>query len=669
MRTSNIILGLFTICAVLSSCSGDKAQLYSPDKSICVSVSAGDKGLFYSVRKNGEYLISDSFLGVELKDAPVLGCGLEIVSITGSTRDELWEQTWGEEQYVRDCHNEMLVSLKEKEGLRRKLNLRVRAFDDGIGFRYEFPKQDNIDDFVIMQENTEFNLASDPVSWTIPSPAYGQRYYESLYRKLRVSEIKDTVTTPVTMAFDNGLHMSIHEAGLTDYAKMNLYVTEGSNMKSDLTPWSTGEKVFAKTPFVSPWRTVVISENAAGLLTSRLVLNLNEPCKIDDTDFIKPSKYVGIWWGMHMKEYTWAQGPKHGAKTANVVKYIDFAAENNTPAVLVEGWNEGWNGVWEENGDKFRFAEPFSDFDIEYLSGYARTKGVRIIGHHETAGAVSNYESQFEEAFNFCNRYGITTVKTGYVSPYLDGNELHDSQFGVHHMQKVVETAAKYNVCIVNHEPVMPTGVCRTWPNLLAQEGMRGQEWNAWSDDGGNPASHTVVLPFTRGLAGPMDFTPGIFNFNNIAKPQTKVHTTLAKQLALYVVLYSPVQMAADMIENYAGNPAFQFIRDVAVDWEKTIVLNAEIGEYLTTVRKDRHSDDWFLGSVTNELGREFEISLDFLDEDREYMAEIYEDAPDADFNGNPASFVIRKEKVCNKSILKMKLAQGGGTAVHFIAL
>ena len=335
--------------------------------------------------------------------------------------------------------------------------------------------------------------------------------------------------------------------------------------------------------------------------------------------------------------------------------------------VLVEGCNEGWNGTCENNGDSFRFAQPFNDFDIEELSKYAKAKGVKIIGHNETAGATKNYETQLEEAFGFCNKYGITTVKTGYVAPYLDKKELHDGQYGVRHMQKVVQTASRYGVCIVNHEPVMPTGVCRTWPNLMSQEGMRGQEWDAWSDDGGNPPSHTVVLPFTRGLAGPMDFTPGTFNFKNMVKPHTRVKTTLAKQLALYVVIYSPVQMASDMVETYTGQPAFQFIRDVAVDWENTIIPNADIGNYLTVVRKARNSSEWFLGSITNEESRTIEVTLDFLPEGRKFRAQFYEDSEDTDWQKNPTAVRIHTEEVTNKTKLRLNLAASGGVAIRFV--
>ena len=662
-----ILLSAILFLGISCSTQNKEVSLQSPDGSIQLTVSVDSAAVRYVLQKNGQPVIRPSVLGFDLKGVPSLGRNMKILSVERDSLDNTWEQVWGEQQYVRNHYNELLLKLQESGGLRRCLNIRFRAFNDGVGFRYEFPEQTEIQDFVILGENTEFNLAQDAKSWSIPSPAYGQRYYESLYREQSVSSIKDTVTTPLTVKYDSGLYLAIHEAGLTDYAKMNLYVKEKSDLKCELTPWSTGEKVFARTPFSTPWRTVIVAENAGGLLTSRLMLNLNEPNKIANTDFIQPAKYVGIWWGMHMNKYTWKQGTHHGATTGNVKRYIDFAAANNMQGVLVEGWNEGWNGTWENNGDSFRFAQPFNDFDIEELSKYAKAKGVKIIGHNETAGATKNYETQLEEAFGFCNKYGITTVKTGYVAPYLDKKELHDGQYGVRHMQKVVQTASRYGVCIVNHEPVMPTGVCRTWPNLMSQEGMRGQEWDARSDDGGNPPSHTVVLPFTRGLAGPMDFTPGTFNFKNMVKPHTRVKTTLAKQLALYVVIYSPVQMASDMVENYTGQPAFQFIRDVAVDWENTIIPNADIGNYLTVVRKARNSSEWFLGSITNEESRTIEVTLDFLPEGRKFRAQFYEDSEDTDWQKNPTAVRIHTEEVNNKTKLRLNLAASGGVAIRFV--
>lgn len=663
------IYNLLLTCVILVSCNTKTETVLtvnSPDGSIKTNVCISDTGITYEMRKDSIGIIKPSSMGFLLKNMPELSKNMKVIDVIRDTVDVNWEQPWGEQKVVRNNYNEVLVKLKETQKPGRLMNIRFRMFNDGLGFRYEFPEQEAMDSIIIMQENTEFNFVDDYTSWSIPSPAFYTRYYESLYREKKLSEVSDTITTPFTMKGNNGLYISVHEAGLIDYAKMNLYSDNNTDFNVELTPWSTGEKVFAKLPFYTPWRTIVVGNNAGELIESRLMLNLNEPSKLDDVSWFEPGVYVGVWWGMHMRDYTWAQGPKHGAKTSNVKKYIDFAAKNNIKGVLVEGWNEGWNGNWAKNGDKFKFNKPFDDFDIEYLSNYAKSKNVRIIGHNETAGAVSNYESQLDSAFSFCEKYNINVVKTGYVAKYMDGKELHDSQFGVRHQMKVVETAAKYHVAINNHEPVMPTGICRTWPNLVSQEGMRGQEYDAWSPDGGNPPVHTTILPFTRGLAGPMDFTPGTFNFKNKFKPNTRVQTTLAKQLALYVVLYSPIQMASDMIENYEGKKAFDFIKTVPCNWEETIIPDAEIGEYIVTVRKDINSDNWFMGAITNEKSRNIQLNLNFLTDGLQYIAYIYEDGKNADWKNNPEDINIRKEIVDCKSVMDISLAEGGGCAIKF---
>ncbi|KAA6312970.1 alpha-glucosidase, partial [termite gut metagenome] len=397
-------------------------------------------------------------------------------------------------------------------------------------------------------------------------------------------------------------------------------------LKADLTPWSTGEKVFANAPFSTPWRTIIIADKPGDLLLSRLMLNLNESCQIEDTSWIQPGRYIGIWWGMHMEKYTWKQGPKHGATTANTKRYIDFASKYGFSGVLVEGWNYGWDNDWTVEGDKFSFTKSYPDYDIEVLAKYAAQKNVRLIGHNETGGATMNYESQMDSAYAYYQRLGINTVKTGYVSALLDKKERHSSQYGVRHYRKVIETAAKYRIMIDNHEPVMPTGLQRTYPNLMAQEGVRGQEYNAWSSDGGHPPDHTTIIPFTRGLAGPMDFTPGTFNYNNPVYPGTRVQTTIAKQLALNVILFTPLQMASDMIENYEGVPAFEFITSCPSSWAETKVPEAKIGEYLIIARKDRSSENWFVGSITNAGKRDISLPLSFLDKDAKYKAKIFRD-------------------------------------------
>jgi alpha-glucosidase len=394
------------------------------------------------------------------------------------------------------------------------------------------------------------------------------------------------------------------------------------------------------------------------------MLNLNEPSKIEDTSWIEPGRYIGIWWGMHTERYTWFQGPKHGATTANVKRHIDFAAENGFSGVLVEGWNDGWQNDWTVEGDKFSFTQAYSDFDLPEITEYAASKGVKLIGHNETGGATQNYEAQLEDAFAMYQKFGVNTVKTGYVSPLLDGKERHNSQYGVRHYRKVIETAAKYHIMIDNHEPVMPTGLQRTWPNLMTQEGVRGQEWDAWSTDGGNPPDHTTIIPFTRGLAGPIDFTPGTFKFENPVHPQTRVRTTIAKQLALSVVIFSPLQMASDEIENYEGVPAFGFITQCPTNWSRTVVPHASIGEYVTIARRDRDSENWYVGSITNAEARNLSLPLDFLDEGARYTAQIYKDGAGADYQTNPHPVAIEEQEVDSTTTLELNLAAGGGVAI-----
>jgi alpha-glucosidase len=499
--------------------------------------------------------------------------------------------------------------------------------------------------------------------WWIPVHSENS-YYESLYRKNRISET-DTINTPATFETTDGLYLAIHEANLTDFASMTLRKTGPDQYTSELVPWSNGIKVYAKTPFASPWRTIIIGEKPGDLVTSTLMLNLNEPCRLDDISWIQPSRYIGIWWGMHLNKYTWAQGQKHGASTKNVMKYIDFASENGFGGVLAEGWNEGWDGNWSEDGTKFSFTKSYPDFDLGKITSYAVLKNVRLTGHHETGGAVANYEKQMEDAYALYHKYGVNTVKTGYVNKYLDGKEWHDGQFGVRHYRKVIETAAKYRIMVDNHEPVKGTGLQRTYPNFMTQEGGRGQEWDAWSTDGGNPPSHTTTLPFTRMLAGPFDFTPGTFDVHYNVIKGTRVNTTLAKQLALYVIIFSPLQMASDLPENYTGNPAFEFIKKVPCTWADTKVLNAEIGKYVTMARKDRNSGEWYVGSITNEDRRSLKISLGFLNDSLDYRAEIYADGENADYRTNPDPVKISTKVVNSTMQLDLQLAAGGGTAIR----
>lgn len=552
----------------------------------------------------------------------------------------------------------MFVELEQNDSLKRKLNLVFRLFNDGIGFRYEFPEQSNLKDFVIMDEETEFILPVAHTAWWIP--AFRDNRYEYLYKKSLVNQM-DTVHTPLTMETEDGLYLSIHEAALSDYASMTLYCTDSTKLNCVLMPWANGDKVYAKAPLETPWRTIQIADEPGALITSYLILNLNEPNKIGDVSYIKPGKYIGIWWGMHVGEYTWPMGPKHGATTKNTMKYIDFAAKHGFSGVLVEGWNEFW-----ENWD-FNFTQPYPDFDIKEITDYAVSKGVKLIGHHETGGNVENYGSQIDSAYKFYKSYGVDIIKSGYVSGRLNGKEWHHGQFGVNFYHSALMKAADNQIVLMAHEPIKATGKRRTYPNMASREGARGQEFNAWSADGGNPPSHDVILPFTRLLGGPLDFTPGVFDIMINQKPDNRVNTTLAKQLALYVTIYSPYQMACDLPENYEANlPAFQFIRDVVTDWEDTRVLNAQIGEYYTVVRKARNSDEWFLGSITNENAREFEIDLNFLEAGKKYKAQIYADAPDCDWETNPTAIEITEKEVDNNIKLVIKLAKGGGQAIRF---
>jgi alpha-glucosidase len=664
-----LMLLLALVSLIMGACSNEKEvshQVQSPDGKIKVSVFLNHGQLFYSASKENVNIITPSKLGFKFKDGTTLGNNVKIVSSKTDTFNETWEQPWGEKRLVENRYEQLSLSLVEKGCKKRNFDILFKVYNDGLGFRYILPEQAKIDSFVIMDELTEFALPTvDNAWWTT---AYKGVYYENSTKFSPVNEMNDTVNTPLTIETKSGKFLAIHEANLTDYAKMNLYCTGQSTLKVDLTPWSTGEKVFAKTPFQSPWRMIIIAEKPGDLITSNLMLNLNDPCKLKDISWIKPCKYIGIWWGMHMEKYTWHQGPKHGATTENTMRYIDFAAKHGFGGVLVEGWNYGWDSDWTKEGDKFSFTKPYPDFDIEKICAYAKSKGVQLIGHNETGGATINYEKQMEYGFRMYENLGVNCVKTGYVQPRLDGKERHSSQYGVRHYSKVIETAAKYHVMIDNHEPVMLTGLCRTYPNYMTAEGMRGQEYNAWSDDGGNLTAHTTILPFTRGLAGPMDYTPGVFNFTNTAKPHTRVKTTLAHQLALYVVLYSPDQMACDLPENYEGIPAFKFIETVPVDWDVTKVVDAKIGDYIITARKDRNSDNWFLGAITNEKERELDIDLSFLDKDKNYTATIYKDGPNANWETNPTIVSIEKMKIGASNHLNLQLAPGGGTAICFIA-
>jgi alpha-glucosidase len=660
LLVAGIVIPVFISCRT--------ANLYdqtvaSPDGKIIVSVETRKGKAYYSAKKENRILIGKSRLGFRLEGMPDLGDHLGITGSESRFFNETWEQPWGEKRLIENKYDELTVHLKEKKHLRREFNLVFRVYNDGFGFRYEIPRQTSIDSFRIMDELTEFLLPEVCNAWWIP--AYKNRFYESLYRHSPVGRM-DTVCTPLTLETQEGTYLAIHEANLTDYAAMNLVCLDSSRLKCDLTPLSTGEKVIGKTPFVTPWRTVIAANSPGDLVTTYLILNLNEPCKISDISWIKPGKFIGIWWGIHQGIYTWSQGPHHGATTANTKKYIDFASANGFDGVLAEGWNKGWDVDWTVRGDSFSFTEPYPDFNLKEVTRYAAAKKVSLIGHNETGGAVTNYDKQLDAAFSLYQRLGIRVVKTGYVCNLLDGKERHSSQYGIRHYRKVVETAARYQIMLDIHESVMPTGLQRTFPNLMTQEAIRGQEWDVWSTDGGNPPDHTTIIPFTRGLAGPMDYTPGIFNFKNPVLPGTRVRTTLAKQLALYVVIYSPLQMASDLPENYRNKKAFEFIKKVPVDWEETRIPDAVIGDYVITARKDRASDDWYVGAITDENRRELTLSLSFLMPDKTYLAQIYKDGENADWEANPVDFKYAETIVNSSQKMTLVLAPGGGQAIRF---
>lgn len=623
----------------------------------------------YRAYTGGQLVLKDSLLGFTFNDGTSLATGMAEVSAVRSDFNKTWEQPWGEEHFIKNNYRELKVGLQETGGSKRKLDIVFRLYDDGMGFRYEFPQKGTVE---ITDELTQFNLAEEAAAWWTPALAGEQ--YEYLYRNTNANKM-GLVHTPVTLKTTSGLYLSLHEAALHNYSTMNLQ-SAGKNgaITASLVPLSktTPVKVKLTTPAVTPWRTLEVGKTAGDLITNYLTLNLNEPNKLGDVSWIKPAKYVGVWWEMHLDKTTWATGPRHGATTENTKRYIDFAAKYGFAGVLVEGWNQGWDGEWWKNGDKFNFTTPTPDYDVKELSRYGKEKGVYLIGHHETGAGIDNYERQLEPAYQFLQDNGMKAVKTGYVESgeLLTNGFYHHGQRFVEHQQKVIDTAAKHHVAVVAHETVKDTGERRTYPNMISREVARGQEYNAWSKDGGNPPNHLTTLPFTRLLAGPMDYTPGIFDIDLPSRPQNQVNSTLVNQLALYVVIYSPVQMACDLPENYERHlDAFQFIRDVVTDWETTRVLEGEIGQYVTIARKERNGSNWFVGAITNENPRVASIALDFLDTGKEYQARIYRDAPDANYLTNPEAYVIEVRKVKAGDKISAQLAAGGGLAISLVAL
>lgn len=645
---------------IFSLASCDKTTVKSPDGNITFSVTVDGKGApRYSVSKDGKPVLKESALGFILADGESLSDGFRVTGVTRASADTTWEQVWGESRLVRDRHNEMTVSM---DNGKRRMDLRVRVSDDGFGFRYEFPEGRGDEELVIMDELTEFSFTRPQQAWWI---SRRNPYYEGYGNKTFFSRI-DTAYTPFTIEGADGDFYAIHEAALLDYAKMNLVPKDDRTLKAELTAWKSGVKVYARTPFHTPWRTMIMASTPGGIQESRLMLNLNEPNRIKDTGWIHPSKYIGIWWVLHKDFYTWYYGPRHGANTKLTKEYIDFAAENGIGGVLVEGWNVGWDGNWMKNSTGFDFVKAYPDYDFDEIMKYAASKGVQIIIHNETAANTEHYFSQIDEAYALYHKYGMHYVKTGNVNLLIDGKEEHDGQYGVNRLHAIVEKAAEYEICIDEHEPVVPTGVGRTWPNLMTHEAIRGQEHDAWEPDGGNKPEHSTVIPFIRGLAGPSDYTFGTFDFSNPKYPFCRVQTTLAKQLAQYVTIYSPLQMASDAPEAYRGHKAFDFIKAVPVDWEESHTPQAVIGDYIVTVRKDRNSEDWYLGAVTDEDSRTLEVPLDFLTPGKMYTAQIYADGADADWKDNPTSFEYSEKEVTASDTLTLRLATSGGCAIRF---
>lgn len=657
--------------------AGVVASVESPESVLKVNLRLDDGRPAYEISRFGRPVIQPSALGFEMKDGPGFAEGFRLGEVRHAEHDETWEQPWGEERMIRDRHREMEVDLIGVEGSRR-MTLVFRVFDEGVGFRYLIPEQEGLGDYEVIDERTEFRLTGDHRSWSIGAWQDDRYEYEIVDSPL--SELPHThCHTPLTLKTDDGLHLCLHEAALVDFSSMTLERREDDVLKAALVPWSDGVLVRGSGSLVSPWRTLQVADTAAGLAESHLILNLNEPpAEGSDFSWVEPGKYVGIWWEMHLQLKTWGRDGEHGATNENTRYYIDFAAKHGFDGVLVEGWNEGWDGDWIANRN-FSFTQPYPDYDLKELAAYARKRGTRLIGHHETAGGVENYEAQMEDAFALLEECEVRAVKTGYVTPGQSirrtdeagatHEEWHHGQYMVRHYQRVAELAARHKVMVNIHEPIKDTGLRRTWPNLMTREGAKGQEFNAWGGERRNKPCHTTILPFTRLLAGPMDFTPGIFDltYDGLGLEPNRVSTTLAKQLALYVVIYSPLHMAADLPANYEKRPdAFQFIKDVPVDWESTRVLDAEIGDYVVTARKDRNSDDWYLGAITDESGRLLEVPLGFLDSGRDYVATLYRDAADADWETNPTALAIERREFDSSGRLSLRLAAGGGAAVRF---
>lgn len=670
----------------------------SPDSRLHLIIHHRSEGrLLYELFFLDKKVIATSALGMQFKKPEALLTKFDLLSVDSSTVDETWKPVWGEVSSIRNNYKQIILNLADRSGSGILLQIIFRVFNDGIGFRYAFPTQAKLNHFIIADELTEFDMTGNHKTFWIPGDYDTNEY---MYNTTRLSEVdasnstmsqeifaktffdKNAVQTPLMMKTADGLYINIHEAALVNYPAMDLVIDKSSFvLHAHLVPDAVGNKAYLQAPAVTPWRTIIVSNKAPEILASKMILNLNEPSKIKDPSWIKPQKFVGVWWEMHIGRSSWdysggqvgslqAKRVPHGANTANVKRYIDFAAKNGINSVLVEGWDTGWEdwfGQWKE--DVFDFVTPYPDFDVKYLSTYAKSKGVKLIMHHETSASVTNYERQMDTAYRFMKKYGYDAVKTGYVGHIIPRGEHHDGQWMVKHYERVAAKTARYHIMLDAHEPVRPTGLQRTYPNWLACEAARGNEFNAWSV--GNPPDHETILPFTRLMGGPMDYTPGLFRiklnqFDSTKKEQ--IHTTLCKQLALYVTMYSPLQMAADLPENYEKHmDAFQFIKDVAVDWDDTKILDAEPGDFILEARKAKGKENWFLGAITDENARQLNADLSFLTPTKKYIAIIYHDADNADWKSNPEAYVIDKFIVDNTTNLILKLAPGGGTAISFM--
>jgi hypothetical protein len=687
-----LLLAAFTVQA-------QQFKINSPDNDIQLAVNLSASGeVSYTVNYKNTPAILPSSLSMKLKEPDANLKRFTLVKIDSSLYDQTWQTIWGEYSSIRDNHKELRLHLQQKDSPKILLNIVFRVFNKGVGFRYEFPQQQNFTHFILDEENSQFHLTGDHKVFWIPGD-YDTNEFK--YNTSKLSEVdassgkfvqeihaktffdKNAVQTPLMVKTNDGLYINLHEAALVNYPAMNLVIDKSTfTLNSHLVPDAVGNKAYLIAPVNTPWRTIIVSDKATDIIAAnRIILNLNAPCKVENTSFIKPQKFVGVWWEMHVGKSSWdysggqvgsQQTTKvpHGANTANVKKYIDFAAKNGIDAVLVEGWNTGWEdwfGKWKE--DVFDFVTPYPDYDVDELSRYAASKNVKIIMHHETSASVTNYERWMDTAYRFMKKYGMNSVKSGYVGRIIPRGEHHDGQWMIKHYERVAQKTASYGIMVDMHESVRLTGLHRTYPNCIASEAARGNEFNAWSE--GNPPEHETILPFTRLMGGPMDYTPGIFqikmsHYNPEKKEQ--VHTTLAKQLALYVTMYSPLQMAADLPENYEQHmDAFQFIKDVAVDWDDTKVLQAEPGDYLMIARKAKNSSNWFLGVITDEAARKVTQPLSFLDANKKYIAKIYRDAADADWQKNPMAYAIDSFIVDSKTTLKLNLAPGGGTAISFM--